>query len=487
MTGAYFVVVFGHGTASKHLEAPQEAAEYLRRLVGTAWQAKAARFQDRVRVSIAPGGVMVAFQDSQPDRAVELCEAVVAQLQHQSTTHLALPPVCAAITHGYMRQIDDPDFGSNFEGSPAIAAARVMAKLAPGECAVERSVWEFSTLLNRCHTAKTVDGKAHDKPFHICIHQHIQFPTQVHSPAFPHAVPAEPPPVRLTPTPEFTQTVRQRLRDILQRPHMQEVREAIVGQGDGTAAEILLAPDQPETLLEAMDRLYHATKNCLARLQQASLRERQSLQHSLREIIGWQALLIMNREQLQAQQLAFHPRQDGLKKEIPLRLEAGIEVLVSSIGERAADFVLKVDNQQRTRVVGRHSFQADELEHGLSPTDQWTGVLQRIWSEVMKPEPPPREFSPDDIGRLQARLKGNERRSNSYYYIAVPPASAHALLVDRVLIERLHQTLPTLRLMYLIGPGQAGILLIDEYDFNEAVETFLRLLEDRDSETEATR
>jgi hypothetical protein len=488
MTGKCFVVAFGHGQVSAQLVSPQEASERLRNLVDTACKAKGSRFTRNTRVSVAPGGVMFALRDDELSRTLELCQAVAAQLEHQARTHTTLLPVCAAITYGHLRQVDVLGFSSNFEGWPAIAAARVVAKLAPGECAIEQSVWQFSSVLRDCSAAQPVEGKAHDKPFQIRIHQRIKFPVTSHAQTLlmPPVPPQEPPPPQLTPYEEFTRTVRQRLHDILQRSHMQVVREALTGQGSGVAAEDILAPAQPDALLAAMDHLYHAAQQCLPHLRQQPPNVQQCMRHGLRELLGWQALLIMNREQLQAQQLAFDPNQQNLRKDIPLHLEAGIEVLVSSLGERAADFVLKVDNQQRSRVVGRTAFLADELEHGLTHTDQLTGVLQRIWGEVRKPEPPPPAFGTDEIGLLRARLQTNERRDKSCYYIAVPRASAHALTVDRVLLERLHAVLPTLRLMYLISSDSAGILLIDEYLFNEAIETFLRLLADQEDNAGAT-
>lgn len=83
-----------------------------------------------------------------------------------------------------------------------------------------------------------------------------------------------------------------------------------------------------------------------------------------------------------------------------------------------------------------------------------------------------------ETGRLQARLKTRERREKSYYYITVPHNAAHALLVDRALLASLHSALPTLRIMHLMSPGNSGMLLIDEFLFNDVLETFLRLLED---------
>ena len=82
---------------------------------------------------------MYALPDGNPDRVVELCQAVAGQLEHQASTQHVMPAVCAVITHGLLRSLDVLGLSTNFEGWPAIAAARVLAKLSPGVLAVEES------------------------------------------------------------------------------------------------------------------------------------------------------------------------------------------------------------------------------------------------------------------------------------------------------------------------------------------------------------
>lgn len=212
MTGACFVVAFGHGSAP--ITVSQESAADLRDLVHNACEAKTPRFKPRVRASVAPGGVMLALYDAEPKRTIELCEAVAAQLEHQARNHTTPLPVCAAITHGYLRQVDVLGFSSNFEGWPAIAAARVVAKLAPGECAIEQSVWGFTDLAAQYSTVRNVEGKAHDAPFQVRIHQWLRFPTPRLRPAEEPVTDAQPP----LPYTEVAQQARQRITELLADP-----------------------------------------------------------------------------------------------------------------------------------------------------------------------------------------------------------------------------------------------------------------------------
>jgi hypothetical protein len=120
--------------------------------------------------------------------------------------------------------------------------------------------------------------------------------------------------------------------------------------------------------------------------------------------------------------------------QIPLELEAGIEVLVASLGDRAAEFALKQDKRYGSRVIGRDSFIADELELGIGHTDQLAEILKRIWVEVMQTEVAPVSFGEPEHKRLEARLRGRERRKESHYYVTVPATHTHSPLADHALL-----------------------------------------------------
>ncbi|MFO1434786.1 MAG: hypothetical protein U1F76_32680 [Candidatus Competibacteraceae bacterium] len=176
-------------------------------------------------------------------------------------------------------------------------------------------------------------------------------------------------------------------------------------------------------------------------------------------------------------QCAFDPWQSGIAVAIPLESEAGTEVLVSSLGDRAAGFRLKYDNRNRPRVVGKDSFAVDGLEMGIGQTDPLIEIQKAIWVEVMKSEAP-LPFGPTQQKQLRAKLAGRERRKESHYYITVPPEHDGSPLSDKTLLKRLLEALPSLRIIY-IGSGQGeGILLLDEYELWESIQAFLLMLRD---------
>ena len=184
----YFVVVFGHGKNAVLTEPPQQTAETLRNLIDIACNATFERFPDRVVTSVAPGGVMLAFPDDNPARAEQLCEAVMVQLTHAEETQSTVPPVCAVITHGPMRSVDVFKDQTNFEGPPAIAAARILAELSSGCLAVEESVWKFKTLFQHLGEKQRLTGKHEGEAFSVRIHKHIRFSIPIRDSPVPPSI-----------------------------------------------------------------------------------------------------------------------------------------------------------------------------------------------------------------------------------------------------------------------------------------------------------
>jgi hypothetical protein len=172
----YFLVAFGHGQGASPTMPPAKASEALRFLIDDACDASFGSFPDDVKTSVAPGGVMLAFPDAEPMRPLYLCTAVQSQLQHAVRTRDTVIPVCAVLTGGELREVNVLGYSSNFEGPPAIAAARILAKLPTGLFAVEQTVWDFRLLGRHLGEPETLAGKHRGEEFSIRVHRQITFP-----------------------------------------------------------------------------------------------------------------------------------------------------------------------------------------------------------------------------------------------------------------------------------------------------------------------
>lgn len=178
----HVLVAFGHGVGAPLPVGPREAAEKLRLLIDKALSALGTTRPADFSVSVGPNGVMLAFPGGSADRALQLVEAVQAQAQSAQTKGRALIPVCCVITFGPMRPVDVLGYSSNFEGRPAIAAARVLARLPSGQLAVEESAWELGRLAQDLGDPETLHGKHPGEAFRIRIHRRISFPVDRDTP-----------------------------------------------------------------------------------------------------------------------------------------------------------------------------------------------------------------------------------------------------------------------------------------------------------------
>ncbi len=223
--------------------------------------------------------------------------------------------------------------------------------------------------------------------------------------------------------------------------------------------------------------MYLATKDCLDKLVEQKPNMVDATKEVAREIFGWLVLLAVDMDRVQGSGCGFNPWQTGMEANVPLETEAGTEVLISSLAERHACFILRYDRKNRVRAVGRDSFEADYLEDGLHPDDRLKGILQRIWvAAKIEGE------APNDLEQLKKKLKpkleGRERRKEGHYYITIPSKRDNSPLSDEDLLKSLLEAMPPLRVIY-IGSGQGDrILLLEEDSLWEAIEAFLLMLRD---------
>ena len=304
------------------------------------------------------------------------------------------------------------------------------------------------------------------------------FPALQRSLVLPGSLSLPPTPIALSAPNAYVHKVRNTLHALLQDWRGQALRQALEQNGQTAAVEILL-PSTPALLITVLDRLHEATQTCLQRQAGPHAEERAQTKNVALKILGSLVVLAVDQAQVQATDLAFDPWQGGIQVGLPLQTEAGIEVFLASLGDRSATFAIK-QYPDRWRVFGQGSFGADELETGITHPDQLTEVLKRLWVSVLKTERAPTSFGDAEKKRLQARLVGDERRRACHYYISMSSATAsvYSPLTNPVLLTQLLETLPSLRVMYVGGSQDEGLLVLDEYELAEAIEAFLLMLRD---------
>lgn len=276
---------------------------------------------------------------------------------------------------------------------------------------------------------------------------------------------------------KFTRGVREKIRLLLEHPCAKSLCDEIIHQGGKKSAMDVLIPQESNFSIEVIDLMHHATKDCLDKLLDQKPNMVDPTKEVVREVFGWLVLLAVNIDQVNHSGCGFNPWQAGMEATIPLESEAATEVLVSSLGERYACFMLRYDKKNRVRTVGRDSFTADDLEDGLHPDDRLKGILQRIWVAARIEGEAPNDLEPLKK-KLKPKLEGRERRKEGHYYITIPSNKDSSLLSDKILLKSLLEAVPSLRVIYL-GSGQGeGILLLEEDSLWESIEAFLLMLRD---------
>lgn len=297
------------------------------------------------------------------------------------------------------------------------------------------------------------------------------------SPPFPSVqAPIDRPPPSFPESP--LRKIRNQIHLLLKQPRAVSLLDELNRQAGAQSVEEMLAPQQAGSLIDSLETLNKATVSCLQRLAEEQKLDRiDHIKKVAKDVFGWLVLLAVNRDQMAASGCAFNPWQGGIEVAVPLETEAGTEVMVSSLGNRDSRFKLKYDNKNNPQVVGQDSFTADELEDGIGRDDQLTGILRRIWVEVMKSEAPV-PFGQREQKQLQAWLARSGKFEKSHYYITVPPGHHSSPLADKELLNRLLQALPSLHVIYIGGEQSGTILLLDEYDLWASIRAFLLMLRD---------
>lgn len=168
--------ILGLKIANVRAGAEETATNALQMLIDKAFAA-AGRDLKSDLVSIGPTGAILLAQENQANarHALRLAETIAAQSKEPGYAG-AKWPVAGAITQGHVRKVNVFGKSWNFEGRPAIAASRILAKLDSGLLAVEADVvcpTQDDKALGK--NANVINGKRRDEKYRVRIHPQLKF------------------------------------------------------------------------------------------------------------------------------------------------------------------------------------------------------------------------------------------------------------------------------------------------------------------------
>jgi len=161
-------------------DAVVEAGEKLRRLVENAIAAKPHELGEDLVVSMGPKlSVMLGYPGADNlDKVLSFAKSLQMALADQSGLGFF---VAGAITVGATSPVPVFDQGWNFEGRAGIAAARILAKLEPGQLVLERGAC-LSNLRSQLSDEYNIPGKHTNETFAVRLHKRIKFPSPLGAP-----------------------------------------------------------------------------------------------------------------------------------------------------------------------------------------------------------------------------------------------------------------------------------------------------------------
>jgi hypothetical protein len=168
--------ILGLKIANVRAGTEETATDALQMLIDKAFAAAGRDLKSEL-ASIGPTGAILLAQKNQANAhaALRLTEAIVAQSKEPGYAG-AKWPVAGVITQGHVREVNVFGKSWNFEGRPAISAARILAKLESGLLAVEADV-VCPTQDDRALGKKTsiINGKRKGEKYRVRIHPDLGF------------------------------------------------------------------------------------------------------------------------------------------------------------------------------------------------------------------------------------------------------------------------------------------------------------------------
>lgn len=179
----FIVLAIGTRSIDSDLSSRARDIDYLREAIDLASTSAFSTFPKDVLCSVGPSIVMLAFPDTRPDRPLQLLGALSRQIV--APTRSISANLAAVLTAGPMKRVDVLSFSTNFEGQPAIAAARILGKVREGQVLIDSSLWGFGDLVAECGPEEVLAGKHETESFRV--RRHSRFRLGGASDSHPHS------------------------------------------------------------------------------------------------------------------------------------------------------------------------------------------------------------------------------------------------------------------------------------------------------------
>ena len=186
-------------------------------------------------------------------------------------------------------------------------------------------------------------------------------------------------------------------------------------------------------------------------------------------ILGWMVMLSVDKHWVERNKDNFKVGDQSLRIDIPVKTDAGVEIIVSAFRESAAR--LDYDHKEK-RVRGKGCLNSLFPERGWKNKDRVLVIKQEIYRSINKKDPP-EMFGVDEDLYLNEILETCTMEKEDHY-LSIRTEEIDNPLNDRNVYDRLHEDLPALDVFYIsMGTGD-GALIVSEMRLKARLERFFK-------------
>ncbi|NIO82229.1 MAG: hypothetical protein GTN53_16725, partial [Candidatus Aminicenantes bacterium] len=188
-------------------------------------------------------------------------------------------------------------------------------------------------------------------------------------------------------------------------------------------------------------------------------------------ILGWLVLLGVHDEWAENTIRYLAEKGENLDLTIPVKTEAGVEIVISRLKEAKAD--LRIDETTR-QVKGEKGIPVDQwgnIEEGWDTGDKVLMIKTALWKQLIKVAPTGNgSFTTDMDSELNETILARQDRGE-HHYIAVDRSCPYHPLLEEEVYLALIKDLPALEIFF-IGSEDREVAIISEPKLHARLRVF---------------
>lgn len=281
----------------------------------------------------------------------------------------------------------------------------------------------------------------------------------------------------LKPSPGAVKKVQTVVCDILQNRHLHYLRKFLalelhITDGSDNANLIASRLVSGEDLLDTIAAMGQAVEKAVREIRHSEEKSRDWIKTTWEEsvdILGQLVLLAVNADWLDA----FHLKPvEHIRFEIPVKTDAGIEVLYSGITDTPARFGADNSHERKSSFIqGRDCIDYPIPESGFNVHNTVSEIVEYISGKLL----PEKELNRGNLSAQEWYAYLNRilkrRKQKGFHYYLLPKSDSHSPICLKGVYKTLKEMIPDLDII-MVCMGEERALIVPEPEFNADLTEF---------------